>query len=285
MPTVPYPLSAYGLPADIRLPVGFDAVYPFTIQSGFDTAVTVFTSGDTLAASVWPGDDRAQTFAPTMAWVSAPAGTATLTIAAASTTSLAAGQYRLLASVTVSGVKCQLHDGTLTLTPVAGSGTAGTYYATFDDMVREFSTVGDLASKSDQAGFVEQRAEAREWFDKIILRHYHGQQSSISQTRFDVYGYNLQRSGLLDPTLKQYLTDDKLIVTKAVRRANACYAVSRVLQAQVSANGESQYAKLAGRFLAIAETIAANTTVEIDTDANGEGDIPIDLGVIDVLRG
>lgn len=286
MPTVPYPLSASGLAAEITLPVGFTAVYPFTIQQGYDTAVTsVFSGSDTLSASVWPGDDIAQSFAPTMAWVSATAGTATLTIAGASTSSLAAGSYRLTVSVTVSGAKYLIHDGTLTLSAVAGTGTQGAVYCTFDDMQREFASIGGLASKSDQSGFREQRAEARAWFDSIILRHYLGQQTVISQTRFNVGDSLWQRSGLEDQTIRGYLDDDLLLVTTNVKRATALYAVYRVLGAQIGASGDNQYNKLAGRFLAMAENIVATTTAEIDTDSDGIGDIPIDLGVIDVLRG
>lgn len=285
MSTVPYPLSAYGLAGEITLPVGFTAVYPFTIQQGYDTAVTIFTGADTLTASVWPGDDIAASFTPTVAWVVAASGTATLTILGASTAALASGSYKLSVSVTVSGAKYLIHEGTLTLTAVAGSGTQGTVYCTFDDMQREFATIGGLASKSDQSGFREQRAEARAWFDSIILRHYMGQQTVVSQTRFNVGDSLWQRNGLEDQTIRGYLDDDLLLVTLNVKRATALYATYRVLAAQIGASGDSQYGKLAGRFLAMAESIVANTTAEIDTNSDDIGDIPIDLGVIDVLRG
>lgn len=285
MPTIPYPLSASGLAADISLPVGFTAVYPFTIQESYDTAVTVFTGSDTLGASVWPGDDIAESFAPTMAWVSAGAGTGTLTIAGASTATLAAGKYRLSVYVTVSGAKYLIHEGTLTLTAVAGSATQGTVYCGLDDMQREFATIADLASRTDQSGFREQCVEARVWFDSIILRHYMGQQSIVSQTEFSIGDSLWQRSGVEDPTIRGYLDGDLLLVTKTVKRINALYAVYRVLSAQIAADGEGQYSKLASRFLAMAENLVANTTVEIDTDSDGVGDIPIDLGCIDVMRG
>lgn len=285
MAVPPYPLSANGLAANITLPVGFTATYPFTIQSGFDTAVTVFTGSDTLGASVWPGDDVAQSFAPTMAWVTATAGTAKLTILGSSTSSLAAGTYRLSVSVTSSGEKYLIHEGTLTLTAVAGSGTQGTTYCSFDDMRREFSTVGDLAGKADQSGFREQRAEARAWFDSVILRHYAGQQTAVSQTTFNTAADPWQRTGLEDPVIRGYLTGNKLLVTTNVKRINALYACHRVCAAQIGVGAGNEYHKLAARFLRLAENLVATTTVELDTDADGEGDIPIDLGCIDVLRG
>lgn len=286
MPAVPFPLSASGLDANITLPVGFTLVVPFTIQTGYDTAVTsVFTGADTLVASVWPGDNITESFAPTMAWVVAASGTATLTITGASTAALAAGVYRLSVWVTVSGAKYLIHEGTLTLTAVAASGTQGTVYCTLDDMKREFAQVESIAGKSDQSGFREQRAEARAWYDSIILRHYSGQQTIVSQTRFSVDNSPWQRTGLEDPTIRGYLDDDMLLVTTQVKRANALYACSRICAAQITADGSNEYHNLAARFLRQAENIVATTTAELDTDADGVGDIPIDLGSIDVLRG
>lgn len=284
--SVPYPLTCSGLDGRVKLPVGHSATWSFTIQQAYGTAVTgVFTGSDTIAATVWPGDDQAQTFAPTCAWVSATNGTATLTIAGSSTTSLTPGTYRLQISVTQSGSKYLVHEGVLVLSASPGSGTALTTYCSFQDMQRLYSQIGDLHDAgTDQTGFAEQRHEARTWLEDIIQRSFKTS-VAVSQTFFTYWDGGLYRSGRHNDWLKGQLDNDHLLVTDAVKKVCACYAIGEVLGAQTGRNTDNIYLQHSTKFKVRASSLASLLTVELDTNSDGVGDYAISLGVVDVMRG
>ncbi len=283
---VPYPLVAQGLPVAATVPVGYFVRYPFTITDSLGTVQTsLFASDDVMDATLWPGDDRAETFDPAIAWVSATAGTAALSIAAADTTALTPGTYRLQVWTVVDSQKCLIHDGTVRFTAAPGAATALTTYCTYQDMQRLFASIGDLQSNEDQAGFAEQRNMARKWFDTVIQRHYRNDDGRPTDTQFANYDFGSGRSGARSTYLQDYLDDDGLILNQDVIDCVACYAISLVLSAQVGTDPNNFYQSLGAKFSARASSMASLITAEVDTDDDGEPDIAVDLGCFDVLRG
>ena len=284
--SVPYPLTCSGLDGRVKLPVGFTATWSFTIQQAYGTDATgIFTGSDTIAATVWPGDDQAQTFAPTCAWVSATAGTATLTIGGSSTTSLTPGTYRLQLSVTQGGNKYLIHEGFLILTAAPGSGTALSTYCSLQDMQRLYAGISRLQDEDvDQAGFAEQRHEARSWLENIIQRSFKTS-VAVSQTYFTYWDGGLYRTGRHNDWLKGQLDADHLLVTDEVRKACACYAIGEVLGSQTGNTPDNTYLRQSIQFKTRASSLASLLTVELDTNGDGIGDYAISLGLVDVMRG
>lgn len=283
---VPHPLVAQGLPVAAEAPIGYDVRYPFTVVDRLGTAQTsLFESGDVLDASLWPGDDRAETFDPGVAWVSATAGTAALTIAASDTSGMTPGTYRLQVWTIVDSQKCLIHNGTLTLTAAPGAATALTSYCSLQDMQRFFPSIGDLQSATDQAGFAEQRDMARKWFDAMVQRHYRSGSTGPTDTRFGDYTVFGGRTGARSDYIQDLLDDDALILNQDVIDCTACYAVSLVLSAQIGRNADGALPNLGARFAMRAADMASLVTAELDTNADGIGEVIVELGCHDVIRG
>lgn len=91
------------------------------LVAGVATAITgEYTGLETLATTVWPGSNRAASFAATTTWVSPPAGTITIVITAAQTATLAPGRFELLARLTDSGTVADCYECSIDVLPAAG---------------------------------------------------------------------------------------------------------------------------------------------------------------------
>ena len=64
-----------------------------------------------------------------------------------------------------------------------------------------------------------------------------------------------------------------------------CYAIGRALQGMIGSRGKTSYEDLGMRYIAFAEDQAKCLTAEIDINGDGVGDVVIDLGMIDALKG
>lgn len=245
----------------------------------------VFTGDEALAASVWPGDDRAQSFAPTVTWLDASARTITVEWPGSATASMAPGRYlmelRIGSGTDAPGVNVAYVD----LQPSPGSGTAPKVYCTADDMRRVAPWIDEVQTTSDQAGFAEQRAMARNDFDKVVqTRYVRAEFDREDSLDHFLDGLPKYQAGEDDATLQGWLDDDRLVLTgptgEMVKRWNAYTAVSHVCMAQIGAGPDNQYSKRAAYFSAKADGLLCGMTVGIDTteDEDGEGD-----GVADIF--
>ncbi len=88
------------------------------------TNPTPFLLSDTLAATVWAGDDTAAVVAPAAAWTDVTAATYTVTFDDADTTLVAPGDYRLQVTAARGGRTAPVGDCGLRVT-AAGFGFAG----------------------------------------------------------------------------------------------------------------------------------------------------------------
>jgi hypothetical protein len=255
----------------------------------------VFDGTEPIAASVWPGDDRAQSFAPTVTWLSAEDRTITVEWAGSATASMAPGRYlmelRIGSGSDAPGVNVAYVD----LQPSPGSGTAPKVYCTLDDMRRVAPWIDQVQTTSDQAGFAEQRAMARVDFDRVVQTRYVGaefdRESSLDQFLDGLPEYE---AGEDDATLQAWLDDDRLVTTgptgEQVKRWNAYAAVAHVCMAQIGTGPDNQYSKRAAYFTAKADELLCGMTIGIDTtededgEGDGVGDIWIPLGRTRTIR-
>jgi hypothetical protein len=243
-----------------------------------------YTGSETLAASVWPGDDRAALFSPTVAWLDPDARTMSLSWAGSDTSGLAPGRYRLELRITSGGATTKLDVAAVDLLATPGSATAPAAYCTFDDLrVEAGSWVESLqADVSTQAGFAEERGRAREEFDRLVQAHYGGEAfSGIGWPGYTGGPTTFGRS----TWLADQLDADALIVTPDVRRWNALWTLYLVCRRQIGVKADSPYQAMAAGYRAEAEALAKGLAAELDTDADGECDVAIPLGMIRTLRG
>ena len=268
--------------------VGADVSYLVTLLDSDGNTITGYTSGATLSCSVWSGDDQAVLFAPTASWFGDPSlGQVRLDIRSAQTGSLSTGIYHLRLQVTAAGYTYDGLYATLRLQATPGAASPRPTYCTADHLnlyAPWLSRIQDL--DQDQAGFAEQRAHSRDWFDDLILRAFRGGSTSISAfpcTAF--WGQSQRRTGQANPYIKQLLANNQLIVTRKVIEATALYAIALVCQAQLMPGTKNPYGEMADTFLRRAEDRASTITAEIDLNGDGLGDIIIELGTSDVLWG
>ncbi len=242
-----------------------------------------YTGSATLAASLWSGDDRAQEFAPTAAWVSASALTVLITATAAQTATLAPGDYPVMLTITEGGFAQREVACVMRVTAAPGSGTAPPAYCTVADLYAVVPWIKELQSPDDQAGFAEARGAAREWLDAVIVSRTSG---GSTGRWIDYSGLSVSRTDR--NWVQDQLDDDLLVLTggdgKRLVRACCLYAASDVLRHQVGDRGENTYQDLAASMRREAEAIVTSGWAWLDLDDDGTADYPIDLGQLRIGR-
>ncbi len=268
----------------ITAKVGYDVAWQVTIVDSTGAAITTYTGSEPLSATVWAGDDQAPLFSPTVSWVSAAAGTTNIAIASAQTLGMTPGKYRVLASLTDStGAKRCFYEAVLDLTYAPGSATPRPTYIAFADLRPHAAWIEDLQDElEDQTGFAEQRALARDWLDGMIIRNYHG--GGASQVGPNGYWMNtwaMRGTLLTSQFLLELLNGGGLILSNPsgaqVKRACANYALGKICRGQLGRGTERNYAALARWFETSARSEVTSLIVEIDTNGDGIGEIPITL--------
>lgn len=271
--------------SDLVIEKGTDRDWEITLYDSDEDVVTAFTSSATLVGKVWPGDDRAATFTPTVTWIDATEGTIKLSVGASQTSSVTPGVYHVLVTVAEGGKTYTAWRGTLAIRGVPGSAAATRAYCTLQDMQALCGWIEKLQNEcSDQTGFAEQIYAATQWLDDLAQRHYR-EDDDYDTTRFLGYPYICGRTGARSDALAGYLDDDGLVLTQPVKRCCAAYALAEVFRGQMGATPDNGYDKHARRFGRMANDLAACLTLEIDTDGDGEADIAINLGTADRLNG
>ena len=71
------------------------------------------------------------------------------------------------------------------------------------------------------------------------------------------------------------LQTNQLLVTPRVKQLLAYFALSKICESMITKSG--QYVALASRFRFEAESLLASTTVEIDVNGDGWGEVPINF--------
>jgi hypothetical protein len=263
--------------AERNLTGHYDGSEPLTLRvwpGGRRMAIALSGSG-----VAWGGTDDAGTV------YSADDGVVTVTLDDADTATLDPGSYQLTATVTDGGEPRDFYRAVLQVTPSPGQVAVPATYSGYEDMQAEASWVGELLDFDvDQSGFAGQRGSARKWFEGVLHAHYRGASAYAGGQLAGTIGLTW-RSGRRSKWLQDLLDADRLVLTPEIVRACSLYALATVLRPQIGTFKGTSYQALAAQFAGMAEDVAAGIVAEVDTNADGQGDIEIELGTVDVLRG
>ena len=163
--------------------------------------------------------------------------------------------------------------------------TARPTYITIQSVRNIAPWIDDLITPDNDTGFDNQLADARSWLDEIVLRNYRGGNVSL----LGYHGFALdawytgggRRTSLTNRWLFAALQNNQLLVTQRVIDIQAYYALSRICETLITKSG--QYVALAVRFKFEAEQLLSSTTVEIDVNNDGFGEVPINLSGTNTL--
>jgi len=279
----------------LQLVQGTARDFPFQVQNPDGTVPTgIFLGTDTLNATVWAGSNETPLLTPAAAWINANTAQYQVTLQNTDSSSLASGQYYLQAYATRAGIglaptrtTALLPRGT-SLEILAAPGTSFTArptYITVRDIRKIAPWIDDLQVPDSNTGFDDQLADARDWLDEMTLRNYRGGNVSL----LGYHGFALdawytgggRRTALTNRWLFAALQQNQLLVTPRVRQVCAYYALSRICESMITKSG--QYVALASRFRFEAESLLSSTTVEIDVNGDGFGEVPINFSSTNTL--
>ncbi len=276
----------------LELTQGTARDFPFQVQNPDGTVpIGVFLSSDVLTANVWAGNNETPLLSPTAVWIDATNAQYQVTFQNADSASLAIGQYYLQAYATRAGAPARttalLPKGT-SLTVLAAPGASFTprpTYITITDVRKIAPWIDDLQVPDSNSGFDDQLADSRDWLDEMILRNYRGGNVSL----LGYHGFALdawytgggRRTSLTNRWLYAALQSNQLLVRPRVKQICAYYALSRICESMITKAG--QYVALASRFRFEAEQLLCSTTVEIDVNGDGFGEVPINFSSTNTL--
>lgn len=264
-----------------------------TLVSGTPLAAAsgCFLATDILAASVWAGGNETSILAPICTWFSAPNAQFQIAFQNADSLGMSIGQYYLQAFATRAGppprTTALLPRGT-SLEVLAAPGLTFTprpTYIVLQDVVKIAPWISDLQVPDYNTGFDDQLADAREWLDEMVLRNYRGGNVSL----LGYHGFALdawytgggRRTSLTNRWLFAEIQSNHLIVTPRVKQVCAYYALSRICETMITKSGS--YIALSSRFRFEAESLLVSTTVEIDVNADGFGEVPVNFSSTNTL--
>lgn len=277
----------------LELTQGTSADFPFQVVNPDGTPATNFLNSDILTASVWQGQNETPVLTPTCTWLNgnAPAGQIQITFQDADSASLAYGQYYLQAFATRVGTPSRTvallpRGSSISILAAAGAGPVSyPTYITIADIRAIAPWIDDLVVPDNDTGFDIQLAASREWLDELVLRNYRGGNVSL----LGYHGFALdawytgggRRTSLTNRWLYAALQSNQLLVTPRVKALCAYYSLSRICETLITKAG--QYVALASRFRFEAESLLASSTVEIDVNGDGFGEVPINFSSTNTL--
>ena len=249
-----------------------------------------FLVTDVLTAKVWAGSNEVPLLTPTASWVSAPNATFQVALQNTDSSSLPYGIYYLQAYATRAGTPPRttalLPRGTsLEIIAAAKTDTPRPTYITIADLRKIAPWIEDLQVPDSSEGFHDPCADSREWLDEMTLRNYRG--GNVSLLGFHGFALDAwytgggRRTSLSNRWLLSCLAANQLLVTPRVKNVCAYYALSRICESMLTKG--SMYAMLAARFRLEAESLLASTTVEIDCNGDGYGEIPVNMSSTNTL--
>jgi hypothetical protein len=264
--------------------------YPLILRGRNRTSLAGrFTGSETLAATLWAGDDQANAATVSAAWDTSIAGnpsttaeaTLLLTVSSSAISALVPGIYTYQVIADPSSAMLELARGQIQLVAGPGSATAIKVYCTAEDLRRACPWIDDLQHPGQQTGFAEERGQSREWTDQCLHAH-DGRSASLANWEG---GWLVGDMGRRSSWLQTQLDADTLMLRPEIVRANAYHAVSLVLRTQLGTREKTSYQTLAAEYRGMAEATLQTTVAELDTNADGEGDYAIPLNRLRVLRG
>jgi hypothetical protein len=240
-----------------------------------------YAGDEPFTATIWAGDDLASAASPTVTWITAPA---TVNVRV-DTSAIGPGDYQL--RVTDANNDVDVGWFRLRVLPAPGVATASPTYCSFDDLLTHAPWILDVQAESDQAGFAEQRARAREWLDSVLQAHYDpGSPGYSSADSLLVFGYWDPGAQGYSTWLRDQLDADNLVVDRRVKDCVAKYAISLVLQSNPTFKvGDYSAWDAADSYRRQAIAEVSTLVAGIDMDDDGDAEFWIDCNGVVARRG
>ena len=274
-------MVAAGIDSALSVPAGLDLVVPFTLSDGNgDPVIGLFSGSETFTATVWPGGGQPITCAASATWVTADLATALLTVLAAASAPVAPAIYRLRLAITRSGKTYLIHQGSLEFTDDPGAAAVLSAYTSYQ-RCRELAPWidGCFDPTKHLAGFLRERATARETFDQLVLKMYRspaiGMFGDMSAAALSWAGGGVRRTPLPSSMMITWLASNFLIVTPQVDKINAYLAIAEIGRQQIGVN--NTFATYGQAFAEWASAEISVCTAQLDLNGDGIGEIPIPL--------
>ena len=275
----------------VELVQGTARDFPFQVTNPDGTVPTgIFVSSDVLTASVWAGSNEVPLLTPAASWISATNAQYQVTLQNTDSSSLAYGIYYLQAYATRAGTPARTtvllpRGSSLEIIAAAKTGTPSPTYITIIDLRKIAPWIDDLQVPDSHEGFDDPCADSRDWLDEMTLRNYRGGNVSL----LGYHGFALdawytgggRRTSLTNRWLFAALAANQLLVTPRIRDVCSYYALSRICESMITKGG--MYAMLAARYRLEAESLLVSTTVEIDVNGDGFGEVPINFSSTNTL--
>lgn len=272
--------------------------------NAYTSANTPFLSTDTLATTLWAGDDTVSLATPATAWIDADVAAWRVSFAASDTSSLSAATYDFRTTATRGGKTVEVERGRLEVLWTAGTATQPLAFTTYEDLLKYLPWVGSLQAETDRAGFAEQQARATNWLVDLLvdLYKYQNYGPTIGQPG---YGPSTMFGGVGPWPPNKWFRDQItpvavdgshpansgnanvstcLIIREKTKEICAKMAISYVLEAQMGRNTNRDWWALARNFQRDAESLLGTYQAEIDlsTPPTGYASITVHCGSTNV---
>ncbi|MHC5536648.1 hypothetical protein ACYOEI_00055 [Singulisphaera rosea] len=245
-------------------------------------SVTSFTDQDVLVATVWEGKGQTSLLNPTADWILPSSGTLTLSISAEQSATLSPQRYYLdVRAETSDGRTIDLWDAYLEVTASAGIDEPPSTYATLKDALVYAPWLSNELSDQNLSDFADHFHAARTWLEGIIQSKWRVS-GAFGITVFGnvASSYPPMDTGGENKYIQDILDANQLMLRPRVIEMTAKRAIGTICQSQISPNsGDSNYQRLAARFLAEADSLVVSYTAEFDLNADGYSDFNIPCGV------
>ncbi len=275
--------------------------FPFQVTNPDGTVPTGIFVGSSLSVSIWAGLNEAPLLTGSSvfpygnlvtppSWISATNAQYQITLQNTDSAGLAIGTYYLQAYATQTGTPPRttalLPKGTsLQIIGEALTAVPRPTYITIVNLRRIAPWIDDLQVPDSTSGFDDACADARDWLDEMTLRNYRGGNVSL----LGYHGFALdawytgggRRTSLTNRWLFAALAANQLLVKPRIIQVCSYYALSRICESMITKGG--MYAMLAARYRLEAESLLASTTVEIDVNGDGFGEVPINFSSTNTL--
>jgi hypothetical protein len=248
--------------------------------------ITTYAGTETLSATVWPGGDLAQSFAPAVAWVNAPEGMLKVGCSAAQTAGLAEGRY--FGSVAILDPVLGLLEAyrfQLDVLEAAVTATAPPAYCAFSDLLEYGRAwLRTLQTSDDDAGFSKQCGRARSWLDDQIVASWKGYRNR----GVDPDGYGPPLGGIYPSNypsiwLRQQLDAGGLVLRDIVVEIAAKKALGFICEGQIGSTSNTfDFNKLGNYYRREAESLVKCLRAEINADSNGYPQFVVVCGAMDM---
>lgn len=271
---------------DGRVAAGFDLD---AVASLFNGGAPVAYDGDAaLDCFVWRGGAEAPVLTPAASVVSPPSNRVSVRIPAAATANLDPGTYRLQLGAAAGGVRRLLSDGTIEVAGAPGVATYRTPYVTRDDLLYWYDQLETLQTiQGGDAGFLRQRAESSDEFDRALVVRYDPRPGFVKTRRaaFDagVLGFDVPDPSATPPSpaqLSAMVRAGGVIPDRNVREMVSKMAIARVLDRQEVMGGRNPYREEAAAFRQEAMALWRTFDVQVDADLDGRADLLVGRDVI-----